>query len=103
MGFFPIELMLKYSGYNWIQQKYHIFRYNNSTPWNSCLESAIKLGRDIYYDENTKARSNPNKYFIKIRLLDFFPLDSWIETMAEFLRLNLEMFVNEMKHLIFVN
>jgi hypothetical protein len=98
MGLFPIELLLKYSGYGWLQQKYHMFRYNNSTPWNSCLESAIKLGRDIYFDENTKARTNPNKYFIKVRLLDFFPLDNWVEEIADFILKNLENLLSDLKH-----
>jgi hypothetical protein len=87
--------MLRYSNYNYITQHIHMFMYDHRTPWSSSLASAIKIGREVYYDN--RGGVNINKYFLKLRIVDFFPLDNWVETIADYLMGNLEKFIIGLK------
>lgn len=94
-GMFPIEVQLKDSNYGYISQRLHKFMYDESTPWSNSLASSIKIGRDIFQDH--QAGVNHNRQLVKFRILDFFPLDSWVNTMADFLVTRMDRFMINLK------
>lgn len=94
-GMFPIEVRLKYSDYSYFNQRLHMFFYDDQTPWSNRLASEIKIGRNVFRSQ--QAASNQHKQLVRMRILDFFPLDSWIETIACFLTARLDRFLLEIR------
>lgn len=105
-GFFKIELELSTDNQSagWFSE---LFKQGEFLPWSKQYHASLLIGEQTYTISNdgkyhqrmNRARilKNDRKYY-RIRLLDFFPLDQWVDDFGDFIQSNFVQLLQNMKN-----